>query len=395
MLKVMLAWFDWWRLIDVSDISDIILVATIIYLILIFIRQTKAYLVLYSILALFGVNYLSAKFDLTLTRQLFQPLLSFFLFLFVVIFQREIRRFFDWFFNPKYYFGKNIKSRDLSELLTRTLLELANKRTGALIVLPGRQSLDNLVDSGFALDGKLSLPLLLSIFETHSPGHDGAVIIQHGRLWRFGVHLPLAETFDNSQIGGTRHRAAIGLSEHSDALIIVVSEERGEISLAHQGELKKIDQAEKLQQEIATYLKSQTSNNEMSFWRYFLKKNILLKLLALSLSFVLWFTLVFQIGSATQSYEIHPEFKFLPKNSQVKILKPSRGSIQLTFSGKERDFRNLDQRNIKVAIDLSQKPLGWQEIDLGEEHLIYPSYLKLTKINPDKISLLLEKTKVE
>ena len=164
---------------------------------------------------------------------------------------------------------------------------MAAKKIGALIVLPGELPLEGIVEGGFVLEGRVSLPLILSIFDPTSPGHDGAMIIDNNRVKKFGVHLPLADNFSGFEKTGTRHRAAVGITQRTDALVIVVSEERGEISVASRGELKKIDNIHLLEEQISKFISVAQEPEFSHFWRVFLARNWWLKVLALFLALVL------------------------------------------------------------------------------------------------------------
>jgi DNA integrity scanning protein DisA with diadenylate cyclase activity len=128
------------------------------------------------------------------------------------------------------------KTETLVESLVGTIADalyrLAEERHGAIIVLPGKEPIQEWLAGGFVLDAEPSFPLLMSIFDPHSPGHDGALIVEKGRLSQFGVRLPISDTNKLPAVFGTRHHAAMGLSEKSDAMVLVVSEERGAVSLA-------------------------------------------------------------------------------------------------------------------------------------------------------------------
>lgn len=140
------------------------------------------------------------------------------------------------------------------ESVVRTSLALANVRHGALIVLPGREPLDRHLEGGVPLDGTVSDLLLLSLFDPHSPGHDGAIVVDTERVRRFGVHLPLSADFAELGSRGTRHAAALGLTEQCDALVVVVSEERGVVSVAEGGSLSEVESPDALRARIARFV---------------------------------------------------------------------------------------------------------------------------------------------
>ncbi|MFA6476049.1 MAG: diadenylate cyclase [Candidatus Paceibacterota bacterium] len=273
-----------------KDIIDVLLVALLIYFILVFIKQSKSFVVAYGAAIYLLIIYFARTLSLTLTREIFQILSTVFLLVFVVIFQRELRRFFDWIFistRRLTHRRQRTISNDVSFSIIKAAQEMAAKKIGALIVLPGELPLEGIVEGGFVLEGRVSLPLILSIFDPTSPGHDGAMIIDNNRVKKFGVHLPLADNFSGFEKTGTRHRAAVGITQRTDALVIVVSEERGEISVASRGELKKIDNIHLLEEQISKFISVAQEPEFSHFWRVFLARNWWLKVLALFLALVL------------------------------------------------------------------------------------------------------------
>lgn len=369
-----------------KDFADIAIAAFFIYLVFIFIKQTRAYFIITTILFLFGINYFSTLLNLSLTRQLFQPLLTFFIVIFVVVFQREIRRFFEWFSAGSRRLAQERKahvSEGLSVVIARALRALADQRIGAILVFLGDQPIDTITEGGFHLDGRISIPLLLSIFDPTSPGHDGAVIIEDHRIKSFGVHLPLAEHYTRLQEFGTRHRAAAGITEKTDAMALVVSEERGSIMLSERGELREITEQSELEHIIESFLK-ENIDPVTSPWNDIMWKNLPTKIGSIALSMVLWFVFVYQTGVTTQQYAIPIEFRGLPK--EYIISNTEKHEMIVVLSGNYRDFINLDpSRDLKVTIDSSKLGVGTERINLDTENVSYPSYFTLLSTSPKTV----------
>jgi len=278
-----------------NDYLDILIVSFFIYVILIFIQQTRSYFILYTFLLLFFISFLSKVFDLSLTRKLFEPLLTFFVVIFAIVFQREIRRFFRWLFFDRTRTFKQASNitEEISGSIVRAVSEMARQKIGAIIVLAGQSPLDDIAEGGFALDGKISTPLLLSIFDNHTPGHDGAVLIENRRIKKFGLHLPLAENFKGFATMGTRHRAALGITERTDAMAIVVSEERGTISIGENGVLRPIEDADALMPLVQHFMRESGEEHHQTMWEYLVINNFSSKILSLALSFLLWVVLIY------------------------------------------------------------------------------------------------------
>lgn len=286
---VALTSFSW------SDAVDIIIAAFFIYVILVFIKQTRSYFIFNTLAIFLLVSFIARELNLGLTIRLFQPILTFFLIIFVIVFQREIRRFFRWFTLSRQTLSRTAAnlSSEISGIIVHAVQDMAKVKMGALIVLSGDHPLDDSIEGGFALDGKISSPLILSIFDHTTPGHDGAMIIEGKRIKKFGVHLPLAEDFKGFTTMGTRHRAAIGVSERTDALAIVVSEERGTISVAENGYIRGLQNAGELDDVIKRFLKETAEEDQEApnIWKYMLVHNFYLKVIAIGAALVLWVVL--------------------------------------------------------------------------------------------------------
>lgn len=220
------------------DLFDIFLVAFIIYRILLLIQGTRAVQMLVGLAVLLIVYVGSQIGGLYTLNWLLNNFLSSIILVIVVLFQHDIRR-------ALIHVGRNPFFADLSfreetrviDELCKSCVALAQRRLGALIVIERETGLNDFLEVGVELDAKPSSELLHSIFNTTSPIHDGAVIIQRGRITRAGCFLPLTQNSEISPRYGTRHRAAIGLTELVDAVVIVVSEETGLISVVVGGKI--------------------------------------------------------------------------------------------------------------------------------------------------------------
>lgn len=222
----------------VLDLLDILLVAFIIYRIILLIKGTRAVQMLVGLAVLLIVYVGSQVGGLYTLNWILNNFLSSIILVIVVIFQNDIRR-------ALIHVGRNPFFADLSfreetqviDELCRGCAALAQKQLGALIVIERETGINDFLEVGVELDAKPSSALLHSIFHHASPLHDGAVIIQRGRITRAGCFLPLTQDPEVSPQFGTRHRAAIGLTELVDAVVIVVSEETGRISVVVGGKI--------------------------------------------------------------------------------------------------------------------------------------------------------------
>ncbi len=221
----------------IQDAIDIAIIAFVIYRIIDLIRGTRAAQMLIGLTVVF-LTYLSSQyFSLYTLNWILDNFLSSILLVIVVIFQDDIRRALTQ-VGTRPFFGAEprLHGQDVEEIV-RAAVSLASKRIGALIVLPRDVGLNQYIEGGTSLDAKVSKELITSIFLPTSPIHDGALIIQRGRIIAAGCFLPLTTNPHVSKTLGTRHRAAIGLTEETDAIVVVISEEEGAISLVREGRI--------------------------------------------------------------------------------------------------------------------------------------------------------------
>jgi uncharacterized protein (TIGR00159 family) len=226
----------------IQDVLDIAIIAIMLFAFFIWFKNRASRFVLIGIILLGGV-YIAARFmQLYLTTIVLQSFFAIVLFVLVVIFQEDLRNLFE---RLALLGNLRKKSRPLSdlekasEIITHTAADLSKKGVGALIVLQGEDHLERHLNGGTKLDGLLSEPLLQSIFDPHSEGHDGAVIIKDNQVKMFSCHLPLSVNTSRYGNIGLRHTAAVGLAERSDTLCVVVSEESRSISIAYRVYLSK------------------------------------------------------------------------------------------------------------------------------------------------------------
>jgi uncharacterized protein (TIGR00159 family) len=242
------------REFGISDAFDVAIVAALLYAGISWLRRSQAALVALG-MGLLGIVYLGARlFELHLTTWVFHGFFAAAALVLVVIFQEELRQGFEEL--AAFAMGQRGDHRprmDAADVLAHALSGLAREKNGALVVLAGTQKLERHLHGGEALGGQVSAALLESLFDPHSPGHDGAVVIEDREVTRFGAHLPLARGAGLPHGLGTRHSAAYGLSERTDALCLVVSEERGTISAARHGVLRPVGSPEELSRLIASF----------------------------------------------------------------------------------------------------------------------------------------------
>ena len=238
------------------DILDIIIVAFIIYRVITLIKGTGAFQVLVGLIIVFAIFLFAVIFKLYATEYIFGNFLSSIIIVIIVLFRNEIRRaLIEVGKNPFAVAQNKLERVNLVEETSKAVFELASKKIGAIIVFERNVFLGDYLKIGVKLDSIVSKELLMSIFTPPSPLHDGAVIIQKGRIAAASCYLPLSTEDNISKKLGTRHRAAIGLSELTDAVSVGVSEETGKVSIIRSKKISGVDTIEDLRNGLLKHLK--------------------------------------------------------------------------------------------------------------------------------------------
>jgi diadenylate cyclase len=252
-----------------KDVLDILLVAVVVYRVLLLFRGTRALQMLAGIAVLLGVSILSRHFELHSVQWLLDNFWSFWAVALVVLFQPELRRALARMGQGRLLrdlFGahEEERARSLDDLVAAAQT-LAARRIGALVVIERTGALRHYAELGVPLDAVLTPDLLQSLFLPPSPLHDGAVLVRGARVVAAGCFLPLSRNAEVARQFGTRHRAALGVSEETDAVAVVVSEETGRISLAVEGRLETTVDRDGLRRRLADLVEGMPA--PPSFWR--------------------------------------------------------------------------------------------------------------------------------
>ena len=254
--------------IRITDLIDIIIVAVIIYELLLLTRHTRGSALLKGLFLLLVIALMSSLLGLVSLNWLLTAILQNGAIVLVVLFQPELRKALERMGRTR-VFRKNAKKgtneeKDtiISEII-QTIMDLSKRRVGALIVFEQQTGLQDVIETGTRLNAEISAPLLENIFEPNTPLHDGAVVIRDAEVMAAACILPLAEASGVSRELGTRHRAAVGISENTDAIVLVVSEETGIVSLARDGALTRpltVKALEEILNEVYTSRNSRVVN---------------------------------------------------------------------------------------------------------------------------------------
>ena len=230
--------------IGINDVIDILITAFIVYKILGFIRETRAQQLIKGLLVIVAAYFISDFLSLHTINWMLRGAFTFGVFALVVVFQPELRRALEYMGRSKLGVGfiGNVdtdKARLIVKEITEALMDFSNERTGALIVFERQTALEDIAETGTKINAEITDQMLGNIFYEGAPLHDGAVIIRGDKIYSAGCVLPLSDNKTISKSLGTRHRAGLGISEKSDALVMIVSEETGIISAAENGKFRR------------------------------------------------------------------------------------------------------------------------------------------------------------
>ena len=380
---------DPFQAIGLSGLLDILFMSVLIYTLIVWSKRTKAASVLTGILIVAGVYLIARQFNLSLTAAIFEQFFAIILIALIIIFQEELRYFFEriatWSFKRTFLGKEDTRlDREEVEVLVRTLNDLAREKIGALVVIRGRDLIIRHLQGGEDCNGRLSESLLRSLFDTHSKGHDGAVVIEGNLVTQFSVHLPLSKNLKKLGEGGTRHAAALGLSERCDALCLVVSEERGTISVASNGEIRIVRDTDHLTRLLRSFYHTISPKGQTKAWEDHIKKNWRDKLVSLALAGALWFVLVDGSKTAYRTLSIPISYGDLPETWTVESITPEEVSV--TFRGVRRAFYFVRTNDIEVNVPLRLET-GTQRFRLGPGRMVFPKNLVLETVEPNFVEI--------
>ncbi|MBU8880183.1 diadenylate cyclase CdaA [Bacillus sp. FJAT-29790] len=262
-----------------ANTVDILLVWYVIFKLIMIVRGTKAVQLLKGIFVILLVKIISDKFHLQALGWMMQQVLNWGFLAVIIVFQPEIRRALEQLGRGRFFSRGNAQEVDDQEKLVESIVKavdyMAKRRIGALISIERETGMGDYIETGTQLDSKISSELLINIFIPNTPLHDGAVIIQKNTVAAAACYLPLSESPFISKELGTRHRAALGISEVTDSVTVVVSEETGSVSLTKNGELHRNLKSEAFTELLSNELLSQNKEKQASSarWNWRGKKN--------------------------------------------------------------------------------------------------------------------------
>jgi uncharacterized protein (TIGR00159 family) len=365
---------------------DFVVLTAALYILLRWAQQARALRVALVVVGLHAAAVVARHFDLALTSWVLEGAAILTIVMLVLVFQAELRRFFmrvDSVLNWRRQAASNLA--ETCQAISEAAFRLAAGSVGALIAIVRRNAVGELISDGIALDAEISPQILEAIFQKTSPVHDGAVIVHGDRLVKAGAVLPLTDRASVPTYYGTRHRAAMGLSERCDALVVVVSEERGEVTLMESRRLVRLDDAPKLAVMLER-LCARPAATLSARVRQSLFSNASVKFAALGLAAAIWSTSFLATGTTVRMVSVPVEFVGVP--SGLDISTPSdRLEVQVRGSAWLMDSVSLTQ--VVAHFNMRGARAGPLEIPVGSGNLELPPGIVMERVSPSRIAVRL------
>ena len=382
MLDDFLSTFRWLHLID------ILIISFILHRIFLLLRGRNAFQMMLGIISILLLQAAAQAFGLVLTSWFLAGLGAIALVAVVVLFRWEIRELLMQINPMQFLLGHRPSlqhSHQLEPVIT-AVFKLAQSGTGALIVVQNRDHLSEHLHNGYELNGKLIPQIIQSIFAKESPVHDGAVVISGNRIEWVGTFLPLTTSEMLPRQFGTRHRAAIGLTESTDAIVIVVSEERGEVVLVEKGLAKTMRNHEDLRHHLARlsdYQPVQKSYGARA-------RAGLIKASGFALIFLMVSSLWGVYFGRQSLIEVNTPIDFRNISENFILKNSSTEDVSIQISGNRIMINDLDAGDVRFFVDMTELGDGVHTVVLESKNVKLPTGLRVTKISPRQIRVELD-----
>ena len=369
-----------------QDVVDIVLNSYILFRLYVLFRGTNVIRVIAGIALLWIFQRLAGGLGLIVTSWAMQGIIAGAALIIIIVFRNEIRNVLQAKNLRAILWGfPQVKVRTPIDPIVEGVYDLAHNRTGALIVFPGTEDIDEAIQGGVTWQGMVSREMLLSIFWNGNPVHDGAAVIVGDRVTRVGAILPLSQRDDLPRQFGTRHRAAIGIAEQSDALVVVVSEERGEVVVARQEEIISIKDNLALRELLETHLGVPGRQDNG------IKKESVELSAAAVICFLcmagIWFSFARGLETLT-SLEVPVEY--VNRDSRMQILSTSDNTVRLHLSGSGALIKSMKPEQVKIKLDLGNAVNGENAFTITGDDIAMPPGVRLNRIEPSEVRVVLD-----
>jgi uncharacterized protein (TIGR00159 family) len=369
-----------------QDIVDILLNSYILFRLYVLFRGTYVFRVLLGLSILWFFQRVADSVGLILTSWAVQGVTAVAAFIIIVVFRNEIRSVLHAKTLKTILWGFPHETRQTPvEILSDALFDLSRKRIGALVVIPGKDDLEEIIQGGIRWNGYLTKEMLVSIFWPDNPVHDGAAVIDGDRVLQVGAILPLSRRNDLPPHYGTRHRAAIGLSEASDASVILVSEETGRVLVARNGEISIVTRRKDLALQVRNHL--DIAGQRWGYTKQGRSRMVLAATFSVVAITAIWFSFTRGLESLA-TLEIPIEY--MNRDPDAIIVKTSANKVRIDLSGSGPLLRSIRADQARVALDLADAVTGKNVINITRANVSLPPGVVLRDISPETVEVDLD-----
>ena len=370
-----------------QDIVDILLNSYILYRLYVLFRGTAVWRVLVGISLLLLAKSIAEFLGLIITSWAIQGITAAAALIIIVVFRNEIRSVLQVRNLRAFFWGSPQREmRGTIAIVADAAFELAHKKTGAIIVVQSKDDLADFIRHGIAWQGLVSREMLMSIFWNGNPVHDGAAIIAGDRIMTVAGVLPLSSRADLPSFFGTRHRAGAGLAEQTDALVVIVSEERGEVSVAKGDQIERVSGWERLVELLEDHVLGLDEQRQPGR-RSSARKLRLAALASLVTVTVLWFSFT-RSGDTLMGIDVPLEFT--NRNKTIDIIDASASTAHLQLSGSGTLLKSVQPEQVRVQIDLRDATVGRNRLSISPGQVSLPPGVSLKKVAPAAIEVTLD-----
>ncbi|MBL0716108.1 MAG: DNA integrity scanning protein DisA nucleotide-binding domain protein [Desulfosarcina sp.] len=370
-----------------QDVIDILLNSYILFRLYILLRGTHLFRFAVFIAFLLVSQRAVSFYGMIITNTVLQYFTALVAIGVLIVFRYEIRRIFQ---------SKSVKDifwrvgtkpvQTPIEIISDSAFRMARRKVGALIVFKGNQPVDGLIQSGLDWQGRVSREMIESIFWPDNPVHDGAAVIEGDQIMQVSGILPLSDRKDLPSRFGTRHRAALGLADMSDALVLIVSEERGTVGIAKGGEIHEIDNPRMLEDRLRLHLglspEGIRRGKDMQW------SAAVAAVLSLVIVTGIWSS--FSLGVVRTLTTINAPIEYIRGNPDMEIIETSATSVNIQISGSRALINAISPNQVKVRFDLTNAPAGRNIITVQESQISLPRGAKIKKFDPASVEIMID-----
>lgn len=368
-----------------QDIVDILLNSYILFRLYVLFRGTNVIRMIIAIAMLWMLERLAVNMGLIVTSWAMQGIIAAAALIVIIVFRNEIASVLQTRNFKSFFWGiPRRQVRTPVDIIVESVYELARRKLGALIVLPLKKGLEAVVQGGLPWQGKLSREMLVSIFWHGTPVHDGATIIQGDRITEVAAILPLSKRNDLPSHFGTRHRAAVGLAEQSDALVVVVSEERGQVTVFKDEAIIHIRDNLELTRVLQEHAGRAAEKGGLK--RQTMELTIAAMLCLASITGI-WFS--FARGQETL-VTLDVPVEFMNRDPQMEIFSASASSVKLQLSGSATLVKSIRPDQVKIRLDLANAVAGSNQVTISRDNITLPPGIHLKQVDPQSLSVNLD-----